>query len=152
MYIEIIDDNKELTRHLKKSFIKKWYGAQVYNSREEFLKLSDFTADIFLMDINLWDWNWLDLIEHLRLTRKINAPVIVMSGQTKTGTKTDSFVIWADDFLEKPFTFNDIEERINDIQLHITSRTKIECGCHEKPLFSCLSGKEKLKMFKRKDS
>jgi len=54
MYIEIIDDNKQLTRNLRKSFVKKWYGVGIYNSREEFLQLSDFSADIFLMDINLW--------------------------------------------------------------------------------------------------
>jgi len=151
MYIEIIDDNKQLTRNLRKSFVKKWYGVGIYNSREEFLQLSDFSADIFLMDINLWDGNWLDLIEYLRITKKVNAPVIVMSWQTKTGTKKDSFIIWADDFLEKPFVFRDIEERITDMQLHITSRVKIECGCSDKPLFSCLSEDEKIKMFQKKD-
>lgn len=149
MYIEIIDDNKELTRHLKKSFIKKWFWVQVFNSRNDFLKTSDFKADFFLMDINLWDWNWLDLIEHLRIVRHVDSPVIVMSGQTITGTKKDSFVIWADDFLEKPFTFSDLEERIENILSHVTSRTKIECGCEEKPLFSCLSHNEKIKIFNK---
>jgi len=105
--------------------------------------------DSFLIDINLWDWNWLDLIEHLRVVEQIDSPIIVISGQTITGTKKDSFIIWADDFLEKPFTFNDLEERIENILSHITSRTKIECGCEEKPLFSCLSHNEKIKIFKK---
>lgn len=104
------------------------------------------------MDINLWDWNGLDLIENMRLIKKIDTPIIVVSGQTKTWTKKESFCIWADDYLEKPFTFNELEERIQNIFQHLNSKTKIECGCSEKPLFSCLSDIEKIKIFQKTHS
>ncbi len=150
MYIEIVDDNTELTRHLKKSFIRQWHWVSVYNNREDFIHTSHFDADLFLMDINLWDGNWLDLIEHMRVWKHVTAPVIVISWQTKTGTKKDSFVIGADDFLEKPFTIDELKTRIEDIFSHIQSRTWIECGCIKKPLYSCLSQEEKMKIFTKK--
>jgi len=54
MFIEIVDDNIQLTRHLKKSFVRQWYWVKVYNSRDDFVHNSNFSADLFLMDINLW--------------------------------------------------------------------------------------------------
>jgi len=147
MYIEIIDDNAELTRNLKKALIKKWHWVKFYNTTDSFMHTSDFSADLFLMDINLWDGNGLDLIENMRITKKINSPIIVISGQTRTWTKKKSFVIWADDYLEKPFTLSDLEERISNIFTHVESHTKKEYWCSHKPLFSCLSQWEKIKMF-----
>ena len=75
MYIEIIDDNTQLANYVRKSFEKKWDTVGVYNSRHSFLHESKFDADLFLMDINLWDGNWLDMVEHLRSIEKISVPI-----------------------------------------------------------------------------
>jgi len=151
MFIEIVDDNIQLTRHLKKSFIRQWYWVKVYNTRDDFVHNSDFSADLFLMDINLWDGNGLDLIEKIRISKNVTAPIIVISWQTKTGTRKDSFVIWADDFLEKPFTINDLNSRIDDIFSHIESKTVKECWYSHKVPYCCLSDSEKEKIFIKKD-
>ena len=149
MKIEIIDDNAELTRHIDKSLTKKWHRVTVYNNRDDFVHNSDFSADLFLMDINLWDGNWLDLVEHIRVVEKVEVPIIIISGQTKVGTKNESLVIGADDFIEKPFTMQELDSRIHNIFSHIDARDSKNCWCESKPLFSCLSDDEKIKIFEK---
>lgn len=147
MYIEIIDDNEQLALHIQKSCRKRWDTTKVYNSRDQFLHGSDFKADLFIMDINLWDGNWLDLIEHLRLIEKVTTPIIIISWQTISRIKEEWFAVWADDFIEKPFSISDLYERIDTIFSHISMRSSSECWCSEKKLYSCLSENEQKKLF-----
>jgi len=150
MYIEIVDDNEQLTRHLKKWCERKWDTAKIYNSRDEFLHNSNFKADIFIMDINLWDGNGLDLIEHLRVVEKVSSPIIILSWQTEAKIKEEGFTLWADDFIEKPFSMTDLYERIETIFSHISARAWQDgYWCEEKILYSCLSEEEKAKLFRK---
>jgi len=149
MYVEIIDDNEQLAGHILKSFIRKWYKAKVYWSRDDFIHNSDFKADLFIMDINLWDGNGLDLIEHLRVVEKVVNPIIIISGQTESRVKEEGFTLWADDFVEKPFSMTELYERIDTIFSHIATQKWDTCDCTEKKLYSCLSEEERRKLFKK---
>lgn len=147
MNIEIIDDNEQLAISMEKSFKKKSHNTRVFNSRDAFLHTSRFDADLYIMDINLGDGNWLDLIEHLRVVEKVTNPIIIISWQTRSWTKDEGFAVWADDFIEKPFSMTNLYERIDSIFSHITTRSWDDCWCEKKPLYSCLSEKEKAKLF-----
>lgn len=144
MDIEIIDDNIQLSKQMGKSFTKKWHHVTIYNSRDDFLSHSQFSPDVFIMDIQLWDGNWLDLIEHLRKIEKIETPIILVSGETETKTKVEWFNVWADDFLEKPFSVQELHARVENICKRNTNKkqTQISSNTH-----ISLSEKEKNKIF-----
>ncbi len=150
MHIEIIDDNIQLSGHIKKSFEKKWNTVNTYSSRDEFLHNSKFTnTDLYIMDINLWDGNGLDLIEHLRVVEKLITPIIIISGQTSEETKLEWFELWADDFLEKPFSVQELYARIESI-FHRIDIAKAKLAEEEKSKINiCFSEEEKSKMFSK---
>jgi len=145
MDITIIDDNIHLANNIKKGLEKKDHKVHVYHSRAEFLGSWNFITDVFLMDINLWDGNGLDLVEHLRQIEKISTPIIMISAQTSSDIKKEGFQAWANDYIEKPFTMDDILERIDTVFSKISAQNTNE-SC-QKYVFSCLSEKEKHKMF-----
>lgn len=142
MYVEIIDDNTQLANYVRKSFEKRWSTVEVYNSRDSFLHESKFNADLFLMDINLWDWNWLDMIEHLRVLEKVTAPIIIVSGQSSSNVRREWLQLGANGFIEKPFSAWELHEEIDTI-LALVKEWK------HKTINSCLSDKEKSKLFKK---
>lgn len=148
MYIEIVDDNEKLSSQIQKWFRKRWDSATVYNSRDSFVHGSKFDADLYIMDINLWDGNGLDMIEHMRVVENVSNPIIIISGETRSRVMQEWYTLWADDFIEKPFSMSDLFERIETITSHISARKSISCWCQDKPLYSCLSEQEKNKLFK----
>lgn len=150
MYVEIIDDNTQLSNYVRKSFEKFWNTVGLYNSRDDFLHTSDFNADLYIMDINLWDGNGLDLIEHMRVLEKVTNPIIIVSGQSDPKIRREWLKIWADGFIEKPFTASELHEKIDDILHHIESVKKGTCEETNSHICSCLSQKEKSKVFQKK--
>lgn len=139
MYIEIIDDNTQLAHYVRKSFEKKWDSVEVYNSRNSFLHESKFEADIFLIDINLWDGNGLDMVEHLRVSEKVQAPIIIVSWQIDAEVRIEWIKLWVNGFIEKPFSTWELHEEVNKILTSSDASSK-------KKHIPCLSKKEKNKL------
>ena len=141
MYVEIIDDNTQLANYVRKSFEKRWHAVEVYDSRKSFLHDSHFKGDLFLMDINLWDGNGLDMVEHLRVVEKVCVPIIVVSGQIDAKVRREGLRIWASGFIEKPFSAGELHEEVSTILDRLDNTQK-------NPTILALSEKEKAKLFK----
>jgi two-component system cell cycle response regulator CtrA len=68
-------------------------------------KLYDY--DLILLDLVLPDINGHDVLRQLRVAR-IDKPILILSGETDTENKIRGFSSGADDYLTKPFHWEEL--------------------------------------------
>lgn len=112
MYITIIEDEKVLSKNISKKLLKNWFNTKVINSFTDFMNEKFFDSDLYVIDISLRDWSWFDIIKFLRETKKCNSPIIITSWYNDPDKKIYGLDIWADDYLAKPFSSEELIARI----------------------------------------
>jgi len=115
MKILIIEDNDSLSRNLKTYFWLKNIKSEISNTWKDWLYKASITYyDAIILDINLPEINWLELCKKLR-EKWIDIPIIML---TSRWTKNDIITwldAWADDYLIKPFDYEELLARINSL-------------------------------------
>lgn len=118
--ILIVEDDKELRDTMESFLLKKGYN--VLTSPDGWSSLKEVVVkkpDLILMDINmpkLNGLNTLDLIKTTKLT--IQVPIVVMSAKSDPETIQKALALGADDFVEKPFSY---EQALAYIELQLLS-------------------------------
>lgn len=115
MNITIIEDDELLLKHLSKKIRKSWFNVDTYNSFNNFMNYSNKDSDLFVIDIWLWDWSWLDIIQYLRKNKKSDSWIIIASSYDTVENKIYWLDIWADDYIVKPFSPEELIARIRAV-------------------------------------
>lgn len=115
MNISIIEDEKILASRMAKKLEKNLYNTKVYNSIWEFNQNWHlFLTDLYIVDLWLWDWSWFDVIKWLR-EKSSNSPIIIISWYNDSEKKVYWLDIWADDYISKPFSPEELLARIRNL-------------------------------------
>jgi signal transduction histidine kinase len=102
--ILIVDDDPGLTRLLKKHLDRAGYETAVANAGGEAARwLSNHTADLLLLDLNLPDYSKEDLLNHLQKAQQV--PFIVITGQGDERVAVEMMKKGAIDYLVKDRSF-----------------------------------------------
>ncbi len=112
--ILIIDDDEDLSFII--SEMLEGYGYRVTlakDSEEAFRLLADHTYHLLLLDINLPDVSGFALCQELR--RQSTVPVIFASARTSETDRITGFDIGGDDYLEKPYSMQELLARIHAV-------------------------------------
>lgn len=116
MKITIIEDDINLAENLAKILKKSWYMISIHTSKEEFFNNYKNNNDIFIIDINLaWNNEWFEIIKWIRKTKKITSPIIITSWFNDVEKKIYWLDLWADDYLPKPYSIEELEARIRSL-------------------------------------
>lgn len=112
MRILVVDDDKTITNFLKKALEEECFEVDVANDgqRGGFLaKTNDY--DLVILDYNLPAKNGREICEELR---KENLPtkILMLSVETESHKKADLLNLGADDYVAKPFSFEELSARI----------------------------------------
>ena len=115
MRILVIEDNTILLRNLVKFLTSRNIFAEWSVDWEEWFKkaISNY-YDVIILDINLPKKDWINICRELR-EREKDVSIIIL---TSMGTKENIISWldnWADDYLVKPFDYNELLSRINAI-------------------------------------
>ncbi len=115
MRILIIEDDYELARTIKEGLIQ--YGlicdlAHSANEGEE--KISINSYDTILLDLNLPDYDGLDVLKDLR-SIGVSTPVIIVTARTEIEQRARGLDLGADDYITKPFDFIELRARIQAV-------------------------------------
>lgn len=113
MKIVIFEDDIDLAEAIARKLRKIWFGVKIYNNKESFILNNHEKNDLFIIDIILKNESWFDIIKYLREVKKYRTPIIITSGIHNNDKKIYWLNIWADDYLEKPFSPNELVARIN---------------------------------------
>ena len=115
MKILIIEDDLSFQEILRRTLEQERYVVEVApNYRTGLIKLSDYTYDCILLDINLPDGNGLNLLRELKEMKKTGS-LIIISARDSIEDKVEGLDLGADDYLAKPFHLAELLSRIKSV-------------------------------------
>lgn len=115
MKILIIEDDLSFQEILRRTLEQERYIVEVApNYRTGLIKLSDYTYDCILLDINLPDGNGLNLLRELKEMKKTGS-LIIISARDSIEDKVEGLDLGADDYLAKPFHLAELLSRIKSV-------------------------------------
>ena len=112
MRILIVEDEKKVASFIKKGLEEEYFSVDVaYNGKEglEFATKEEY--DLLLLDIMIPYIDGITLTKELR-KRKITTPILLLTVKDSTQAKVEGLDAGADDYLTKPFAFEELTARI----------------------------------------
>jgi len=152
MHILIVEDEEKLARALKKGLEVKGFAvdwlADSEKARSRILLYRD-EYDLIILDLMLPVLDGAAITESVR-KENVTTPIIILTARNETEHKIDLLNKGADDYVVKPFSFEELLARINsvlrrptmsqqvtlrvgDIEMDTSTRT-VRRGTHEIPL------------------
>lgn len=117
MRVLIIEDDPTLSATLKKGFERNSYAVDcIYDGKTAMTRISLYRNeyDIIILDLGLPEVGGETICKEIR-KRGISTPVLILTGENDTAKKIDLLNIGADDYLPKPFSFEELLARMNSL-------------------------------------
>ena len=115
MRILLIEDEKDLAFIIKKGLEEEGYIVDEANDGEEGQYMAEsYPADVIILDIMLPKIDGLTLLSNIR-KKAITTPVILLTARDAILDKIKGLDTGADDYLTKPFVFDELLARIRTL-------------------------------------
>lgn len=112
MRILVVEDEKKVSSFIKKGLEEEGYAVDVANDGEEGLYMAlDRVHDLIILDIQLPKMDGLAVLQELR-KQKVATPVLLLTVRATIEDKVLGLDSGADDYLTKPFAFQELVARI----------------------------------------
>jgi two-component system alkaline phosphatase synthesis response regulator PhoP len=119
--IVVIEDEKDILDALKILLEKNGFTVYPFLSAEEFFSSKDKPDHtIYLVDWNLPGIRGVDVVKTIRIKDKI-APIFMMSANNKPDQIIEGLQSGADDYITKPFNYNELLVRVNNASAKVHS-------------------------------
>ncbi len=127
--ILVIDDEPGILDFVARGLAAEGYLVDVAASGAEALTAaSQQRYNLFILDLLLPDCGGDEVLRHL-VRQHPHAPVMILSALNDTGSKVSSFELGAEDYLAKPFSFEELLARVRVCLRHARSRpTRLIAG------------------------
>jgi two-component system OmpR family response regulator len=117
MKILVVEDEQRLAEGLAEGLSRRGYAADVVNDGEKAytrisLHRSDY--DLVLLDLSLPTMSGAEVARQMR-AHDITLPILVLTGDASIDHKVELLLAGADDYLVKPFSFEELHARIQAI-------------------------------------
>lgn len=140
----LVEDDIKIASFLKKGLEEEYYYVDVSHDGEEAIYLASVNEyDLIILDIMLPSKDGYEVCKHLR-ANKISTPIIMLSAKSAIEDKVAFLNLGADDYLTKPFSFDELIARIKvqlrkknqidnilkvaDLELNLTTKTVTRAG------------------------
>ena len=150
MRILVIEDNPKMAEAIRKGLSEHSYIVNVCHSGfegEEAAVQNDH--DVIVLDLMLPDRDGLDVCRNIR-RRNVQAPILILTALSGTDQKVTGLDAGADDYLIKPFEFDELVARIRALMRRGQAGQPAELICHDLKLDlakrSAYRGGEKIKL------
>ena len=115
MKVLVIEDNQILSRNLVKYLISRDIFAEAsFDGEDGLYKALTKHYDIIILDINLPKKDWLEVCRTIR-DRWKDTSIIMLTSRWTNEDIVNGLDLWADDYLVKPFEYNELLARMNSI-------------------------------------
>jgi DNA-binding response OmpR family regulator len=112
MRILIVEDEKKVASFIKKGLEEEYFSVDIaYNGKEGLEFATNEEYDLLLLDVMIPYIDGLTLTKELR-KRKITTPILLLTVKDSTQAKVEGLDAGADDYLTKPFAFEELTARI----------------------------------------
>jgi DNA-binding response OmpR family regulator len=115
MRILLVEDDKGIVRFVKKGLLENSFSVDVAMDGEEGLNaVLHMKYDLVVLDILLPKMDGREVLKRIR-SMDIQTPVIFLTAKDSEGDIVHGLNLGADDYLTKPFSFNELLARIRAI-------------------------------------
>jgi heavy metal response regulator len=115
MRILLVEDDKGILRFVRKGLLENSFSVDVASNGEEGLDSAlHMKYDLIVLDILLPKIDGREILERIR-SLDIQTPVIFLTAKDSEGDIIHGLNLGADDYLTKPFSFNELLARIQAI-------------------------------------
>ncbi len=145
MRVLVVEDNPKMAGFIRRGLSEQGYAVDVAtrgHDAEEMAVVEPY--DVIVLDVMLPDEDGLQVCRNLR-RRKIDTPVLMLTALSATGDKVAGLDAGADDYLPKPFEFDELLARLrallrrgqakeasklkfDDLEMDLLSRTVTRAG------------------------
>jgi two-component system response regulator PhoP len=109
----IVEDEITLCEQIQTFFSTKGFAVDVANTGHDGYYLAmEYPIDVAIIDIGLPDFSGIELIKRLR-KEQISIPVLILTARSRWQEKVEGLEAGADDYLAKPFHFEELLARVN---------------------------------------
>ncbi|HWL94834.1 MAG TPA: response regulator transcription factor [Phycisphaerae bacterium] len=112
MRILLIEDNQKMSRFIRQGLIEQGHAVDVAENGHEGEEIAcSQPYDLVILDIMLPDQDGVATCRNMR-RRGVKSPVLMLTALSTTGDKVQGLDAGADDYLTKPFEFDELVARI----------------------------------------
>lgn len=112
MRILVVEDNKKVARFVEKGLREEGYAVDVaHDGVDGALKAYVYDYDLLLLDVMLPGKTGFEIVNELRKEGKA-VPVLLLTAKDATEDVVRGLDLGADDYLTKPFTFDELLARV----------------------------------------
>ncbi|PPD49149.1 MAG: DNA-binding response regulator [Methylobacter sp.] len=113
MRILVVEDEITLCEQIQHFFAERGFAVDTaHNGSDGFYMGKEFPIDAAVVDIGLPDFSGIELIKRLR-KNKIAVPILILTARSRWQEKVEGLEAGADDYLVKPFHYEELLARIN---------------------------------------
>ena len=125
MRILLIEDNARVASFIRRGLREEGYTIDLAEDGEQALFMAQTGEyDLMILDILLPKRNGLEVLRTLRADR-VNTPVLILTARDELEDKVKGFDLGADDYLTKPFGFEELLARVlTDLATLVSSGVK----------------------------
>ncbi len=110
--ILVVEDDKHIQMGLKKSLeLEGYHVEQAFDGEDGAYIARTENPDLIILDIMMPFMNGFEVISDLR-GEGIDTPILVLSARTETQDKVRGIRLGADDYIEKPFSIDELLARV----------------------------------------
>jgi two-component system KDP operon response regulator KdpE len=136
----IVEDDPQVCRFLRTSLTAHAYRVLECATGDAALALAEQnTPDLMLLDLNLPDLDGMTIVERVRTSSAL--PIIVISARASERQKVEALDAGADDYLTKPFGFEELLARMRKAMRQMTRSKQPPHTFTNGPLFVDLAEK-----------
>ena len=112
MRILVVEDEKRIADFIARGLKEEHYAVDIAYDGEQGLYLADINPyDLMIFDIMLPKHNGVEMCRQLR-SKKINTPILMLTARASVKDKVTGLNAGADDYLTKPFSFEELLARV----------------------------------------
>jgi DNA-binding response OmpR family regulator len=115
MRILVIEDEKKVAKFLEQGLREEKYHVDVaFDGDEGLAKALSESYDLVITDIMLPGKSGIEVIKEIRAAKR-TVPVLCLTAKTEIGEKVEGLDAGADDYLTKPFLFEELSARVRSL-------------------------------------
>jgi len=113
MRILVVEDEVKLCEQIQQFFADKGFAVDTANTGQDgYFMGKEYPIDAAVIDIGLPDFSGIELIKRLRKD-KVTVPILILTARSRWQEKVEGLEAGADDYLVKPFHYEELQARIN---------------------------------------
>lgn len=126
MKVLLIEDDERIVRFLKRGLEAEYYGVDVAADGQAGIDMAEsMPYDVIILDLMLPVKAGREVYQHLRSTQ-VNIPILVLTAIEALETKIQSLKEGVDDYLTKPFSFEELLARLQALTRRTSKSPKEE--------------------------